>query len=313
MHYSGVSYTLGLLVYFFTIFLSLWYQVSSYLTVCILRSILLTSSSFDLPHFFSFPKFWSFTFHCIEYDHITTYIPFTDIGLEILNWEGYLVSESLHHCLRVYPYHYVFSLELICLYLEHVQLQQKKTEKKGKIIINGWACMCVCERQMTFSLGLWIIISFIISSIGNLIILNVLIRLDRCSFAFLFIHFFSHFISFTLSSSFFVHIHPHLMFDIFFIITITPLIAIRFFFHSFITNIILLFLSSPLIYSHWTSFDPWLMRFSTHIAFCTWGYGFDHWVFEPSFLSFLHPITLVYVTSHVLRPPWGHVIMHYVW
>ena len=41
------------------------------------------------------------------------------------------------------------------------------------------------------------------------------------------------------------------------------------------------------------------------------GMSFDHWVFVPSFLSFLlpyHPITLAYVTSRVLRPPWGHGI-----
>ena len=38
---------------------------------------------------------------------------------------------------------------------------------------------------------------------------------------------------------------------------------------------------------------------------------FYHWVFEPSFPSFLspyHPITLAYVTSRVLRRPWGHGI-----
>ena len=85
---------------------------------------------------------------------------------------------------------------------------KKKPKKKRKIIINGWACMCVCERQVTFSLGLWIIVSFIISSIGNLIILNVLIWLDRCSFAFLFIHFF-HILSHSpcLHHSLFIYIH----------------------------------------------------------------------------------------------------------
>ena len=30
-------------------------------------------------------------------------------------------------------------------------------------------------------------------------------------------------------------------------------------------------------------------------------------------LHFYHPITLAYVTSWVLRPPWGHDITHYVW
>ena len=130
------------------------------------------------------------------------------------------------------------------------------------------------------------------------------------SFLSIFFHILSH--SPCLHHSLFIYIHILcLIFSSSLLLHL--LLQFDFFFHSFITNIFLLFLSSPLIYSHWTSFDPWLMRFSTHIAFCTRGYGFDHWVFEPSFLSFLHPITLVYVTSHVLRPPWGHVIMHYVW
>ena len=30
-------------------------------------------------------------------------------------------------------------------------------------------------------------------------------------------------------------------------------------------------------------------------------------------LHFFHPITLAYVTSHVLRPPWGHEIRCYLW
>ena len=39
----------------------------------------------------------------------------------------------------------------------------------------------------------------------------------------------------------------------------------------------------------------------------------DHRVFEPSFLSFLLPITLAYVTSRVLRPSWGHGIRCHFW
>ena len=30
-------------------------------------------------------------------------------------------------------------------------------------------------------------------------------------------------------------------------------------------------------------------------------------------LRFFHPITLAYITSHVLRPPWGHEIRRYLW
>ena len=44
----------------------------------------------------------------------------------------------------------------------------------------------------------------------------------------------------------------------------------------------------------------------------TWGYEFDHWVFEPSFLLFLCLFTLAYVTSCVLRPPGGHEIRRYL-
>ena len=42
-------------------------------------------------------------------------------------------------------------------------------------------------------------------------------------------------------------------------------------------------------------------------------YGFDHWVFEPNFLSFLYIFILAYVTSRVLRPPWGHEIRRHLW
>ena len=42
------------------------------------------------------------------------------------------------------------------------------------------------------------------------------------------------------------------------------------------------------------------------------------WVFIIGYLGlvslhFYHPITLAYVTSWVLRPPWGHDITHCVW
>ena len=45
----------------------------------------------------------------------------------------------------------------------------------------------------------------------------------------------------------------------------------------------------------------------------TQGYGFDHWVFESSFLSFLSPYHLGLRYARVLRPPWGHEIRHYLW
>ena len=47
-----------------------------------------------------------------------------------------------------------------------------------------------------------------------LIILHVLIWANQCLFDFFPTHYSSHSISFTLSSSFFIHIHPHPIFDI---------------------------------------------------------------------------------------------------
>ena len=41
-------------------------------------------------------------------------------------------------------------------------------------------------------------------------------------------------------------------------------------------------------------------------------WGFIIGIIEPSFPSFIYPIILAYITSQVLRPPWGHDIMHCV-
>ena len=64
-----------------------------------------------------------------------------------------------------------------------------------------------------------------------------------------------------------------------------------------------------LSYSHWALSGPWLMRFSVHVVSHTWGHG----VLIIGYLGivslhFCCLITLAYVTSHVLRPPWGHEI-----
>ena len=44
-----------------------------------------------------------------------------DILLEIVR---------LHHCLRVYPFNYVFLVELICWYSEYAQVKRKKEKKE---------------------------------------------------------------------------------------------------------------------------------------------------------------------------------------
>ena len=67
--------------------------------------------------------------------------------------------------------------------------------------------------------------------------------------------------------------------------------------HLFI-SLICFIVSLLILYSHYAPSSSWLMRFSVHE-----GMGFDHWVFELSFPSYIHPITLAYVSSRVLRPP----------
>ena len=69
------------------------------------------------------------------------------------------------------------------------------------------------------------------------------------------------------------------------------------------------FASLLLSFSHWAPSSPWLMGFFVHVAFHTWGHGF----FIIGYLGlvslhFYYLITLTYVTSRVLRPPWGHGI-----
>ena len=65
--------------------------------------------------------------------------------------------------------------------------------------------------------------------------------------------------------------------------------------------------SPPFSFHHRCSHWPLLSSHAHEIFLCvvhyTRGYGFDHWVFDPSFLSFLCLLTLAYVTSRVLRPP----------
>ena len=56
------------------------------------------------------------------------------------------------------------------------------------------------------------------------------------------------------------------------------------------------------------------MSFSIHVAFYTWGHGFliIKYLSLVS-LHFYYPITLTYVLSCVLRPPWGYGIRCHLW
>ena len=97
-------------------------------------------------------------------------------------------------------------------------------------------------------------------------------------------------------------LHHYPRFCFWFIILISPLIIflqrplfpVWHFLCIILTHLVtksFFFIASLLIlYSHWAHLGPWLTSFSIHVAFYTWGHGFFyHWVFGPSFPSFLLP------------------------
>ena len=76
------------------------------------------------------------------------------------------------------------------------------------------------------------------------------------------------------------------------LIPITDLIPFSHHSHISLMVWLLIFLSFRHRHFLWLPLGPWLMRFFLCITSYTWGYGFDHWVFEPSFPSFLSPYHL---------------------
>ena len=64
----------------------------------------------------------------------------------------------------------------------------------------------------------------------------------------------------------------------------------------------------------WEPLGPRLMTFPTHCISCMRGMRIIS-LGSLSLVSFrfLHPITLAYVMSRVLRPPWGHDFAHCTW
>ena len=61
-------------------------------------------------------------------------------------------------------------------------------------------------------------------------------------------------------------------------------------------------------HSHWLLLSSHAHEIFLCVVHYTRGYGFDNWVFESSFLSFLCLLTVAYVTSRVLKLPSGHEI-----
>ena len=107
---------------FFIIFLLLYHHFSSYLFVyilCLCHHISFYAMSDDLPYFSEWRTVMS----------LSTSISWTLVQRSLV--EKVILSKRVHvhHCLRVYPFYYVFSKELIYWYSECTQV-------KEKIIIN---------------------------------------------------------------------------------------------------------------------------------------------------------------------------------
>ena len=122
---------------------------------------------------------------------------------------------------------------------------------------------------------------------------------------------FLHIFIVSLSSSSLLLIHPLRFTPLLF--SYTDLFQVWYFPCIILTHLIIsliCFIVSLLIfYPHSASLGPWLTSSSIHVAFYTRG----HWFFIIGylglvFLHFYYPITLAYITSRVLRPPWGHGI-----
>ena len=119
---------------FFTILLSPWYPCFIIPIICILCSILLPyhliyfvsfhSSSTDLSHFIA----WSMVISPLTSHPM-------DSGLEILSWEGYLVSKSLQHCLRV------IHVIMYSHWSPCIDIKIMRTKKKKKKKLSMWLCI----------------------------------------------------------------------------------------------------------------------------------------------------------------------------
>ena len=84
---------------------------------------------YQLSYFVSFLSLSTDFSHFIAWSTIISPLTFhpMDIDPEILSWEGYLVSESLHHCLRIIHV-IMYSHWSPCI---DIQMMRKKRKKKG--------------------------------------------------------------------------------------------------------------------------------------------------------------------------------------
>ena len=93
-------------------------------------------------------------------------------------------------------------------------------------------------------------------------------------------------------------------------------VQLRFNIHTLFLLILLIFdMSIPLLSLFmWKPLGLGLMRFSMDCILCMRGMGIvSLGLLSIVSFSFFHPITLAYISSKVLSPPWGHDSTHCVW
>ena len=93
-------------------------------------------------------------------------------------------------------------------------------------------------------------------------------------------------------------------------------VRLRFNIHTLFLLILLIFdMSIPLLSLFmWKPLGLGLMRFSMDCILCMRGMGIvSLGLLSIVSFSFFHPITLAYISSQVLSPPWGHDSTHCVW
>ena len=100
-------------------FLSSYHRFSSYLIVyilCLYHRVSFYAMSDNFSHF----NAWKIVMS------LFTPISWTLVRRSLVDKVILLKRVHVHHCLRVYPFHYVFLVEFICWYLKYVQVKEKK-------------------------------------------------------------------------------------------------------------------------------------------------------------------------------------------
>ena len=92
----GISWALGLWAYLSHFFAYYHITVLHHISLFMLFILFLVLLSTCFASSFLHPKWWFFSFHCIEDSHIISITHPTNTDSEILNWKGHLVREGLY-------------------------------------------------------------------------------------------------------------------------------------------------------------------------------------------------------------------------